>query len=117
MFPIGAAGGALFVLRVSVAVTLVAPELRPKEYPTPLWVVLCSLVLAIFLVLGFLTPYCAVLGCVAEIIAFVVADGRNGLHLATSIVDGGVLAVTGPGAYSIDARMFGRRILTVPFRR
>jgi len=117
MFPIGAAGGALFVLRVSVAVTLVLTELRPNAYLMPVWVVLCSLVLAIFLVLGFLTPYCAVLGCAVEIFAFFVADGGNGLHCATSIVDGGVLAVTGPGAYSVDARMFGRRILTVPFRR
>jgi uncharacterized membrane protein YphA (DoxX/SURF4 family) len=117
MFPIGAAGGALFVLRVSVAVTLVVTELKPNPYPMPLWVVLCSLVLATFLVLGFLTPYCAVLGCVVEIIAFFIADVRNGLHFAASIMDGGVLAVMGPGAYSIDARMFGRRILTVPSRR
>jgi FixJ family two-component response regulator len=33
MFPIGAAGGALFVLRVSVAVTLVVTDLKPNAYP------------------------------------------------------------------------------------
>jgi hypothetical protein len=33
-----------------------------------------------------------------------------------SILSGGAVALLGPGAYSIDARIFGRHLLSIPPR-
>jgi len=46
-----------------------------------------------------------------------VNHGQSGFSLAIAALDSAVLAVLGPGAYSIDARIFGWRTLTVPPRR
>jgi hypothetical protein len=46
-------------------------------------------------------------------LAELVIGGANEFHLAISILNAAILAVLGPGAYSIDARIFGRRILDV----
>jgi hypothetical protein len=46
-------------------------------------------------------------------LAELVTGGTNEFHLAVSILNAAILAVLGPGAYSVDARIFGRRILDV----
>lgn len=75
-------------------------------------------VLAIMLCLGFLTPYCAALCCLIQMGVFFLTGGDHSrIHLAISILNSGVLALLGPGAYSIDARIFGRRLLYFPPRR
>jgi len=43
--------------------------------------------------------------------------GQDDFHLAIAIVNCADLAVLGPGAYSIDARFFGWRLLTIPPRK
>jgi hypothetical protein len=108
------AGAALLVFRLSIAVTIVV---NLAESNAPLWAFAIMLVAAIFLSLGFLTPYCAVANCLLAVVDFLVPAGPHGLPLAIFIIDSGVLAVLGPGAYSIDAHIFGRRILIVPPRR
>ena len=106
----------MLVFRVSVAVTLVVNGTAPGAQATPFWVVAVLLLLGALLCLGFLTPYCAVVSCLIELI-LLVNHGQSGFSLAIAALDGAVLAVLGPGAYSIDARIFGWRILTVPPRR
>jgi hypothetical protein len=39
------------------------------------------------------------------------------LILASLLLNSAALALLGPGAYSVDARLFGRRVLVVPPRR
>jgi hypothetical protein len=117
MFPSGTAGVALLALRVSVAATLVAHGVAARGPVVPLEALPVPLLLAIFLCLGFLTPYCAVLNCLIGLATLIMSGGNNELYPAIAVVDSGVVAVLGPGAYSIDARIFGRRLLTVPPRR
>jgi hypothetical protein len=117
MFPSRTAGAALLVLRLSVAAVLAANLTAQWALSPPFWVVPCAVLLVTFLCLGLLTPYCAVFNCLIELSLFIVSGGQNGFQLAIAAVDSGVLAVLGPGAYSVDARLFGRRILTVPPRR
>ena len=102
------------MFRLSVAVTI---AVNLAESNAPVWAFAIMLVAVIFLSLGFLTPYSAVVTCLLAVADFLVSAGRHGLPLATFIVDSGVLAVLGPGADSIDAHIFGRRILIVPPRR
>jgi uncharacterized membrane protein YphA (DoxX/SURF4 family) len=94
----------------------------PRETTTASWAVgLLVVAGAIGLVAGFMTPGAAVavslttlfialtwippLGATLEV-AYVVA--------LLVIVDALALAVLGPGAYSVDARLFGRREIIIP---
>jgi len=117
MFPVGTAGAALLVLRISVAATLLANgAARWPPLTTPSWIPLSLALLAICLCLGLFTPYCSAVVCLIQAY-LLLGGGRDEFHLAISILDSGVLAVLGPGAYSSDARIFGRKRLTLPSRR
>jgi hypothetical protein len=96
------AGAALFLLRISVAATLVANGTAHRFPVMPFWILL--------------TPYCAAFsGLIQMGIAISIGSGSR-LDVAISSLDSFVLAVLGPGAYSVDARLFGRRLLTFPPR-
>ena len=69
----------------------------------------------ILLLLGLWTPICGVFIAAVEVwIAFSCAGGGGiPIMLATS---GATLAMIGPGAWSIDARLFGRKHFEIPRR-
>jgi putative oxidoreductase len=69
----------------------------------------------ILLLLGLWTPICGTLITVVEVwIAFSCAGGGGiPIMLATS---GAALAMIGPGAWSVDARLFGRKHFEIPQR-
>lgn len=117
MFPTGMAGAALFVLRVLVAASLLVDWAARRTAAPPFWTFSLFLLLAIFLCSGFLTPYCSGLSLLIHLAGFLIVPGRGGFSLAQSIVASGVLAILGPGAYSLDARLFGRKLLQVPSRK
>lgn len=77
--------------------------------------------LAGLLSVGFLTPVAAIAGGVASILTalnllpkcfFSLCDCHFGLVFGEAILL--ALAVLGPGAYSLDARLFGRREIIIP---
>ena len=71
-------------------------------------------VVALFLLLGLLTPYCAALCCVVEL-ALLVANGiSNGFELGMAALTAASMVALGPGAYSLDARFFGRKLIKIP---
>jgi hypothetical protein len=117
MFPTGTAGAALFLLRISVAATLVANGIANWAPVTSFWILLAIAVPAILLSLGLLTPYFAAISGLIQLGILLTTGSGSPFHVLISILDSIILAVLGPGAYSIDARLFGRRILTVPPRR
>jgi hypothetical protein len=116
MFPTGMAGVALVILRISGAATLVVDGAGHWSLATPTWALLGIAGPALLLVLGFLTPYCAGICCLVEISAFFLAGSHDQYRLIIDLMNYASLAILGPGAYSIDARIFGRRLLTVPPR-
>ena len=111
MFPTGAAGVALVLLRVSVAAMLVT-NVMPSDNPI---VHTCELIgislLVASLSLGVFTPVASVLSCCVEIAALSDLRTLGVTHLIASILITASLAMLGPGGYSIDARMFGRRLV------
>jgi hypothetical protein len=51
-----------------------------------------------------------------EFCTLAVTGGQEIFHLVISILISAALAILGPGAYSVDARIFGRKLLRVPPR-
>lgn len=117
MFPLGLPGVALLVLRVCVAATSFFDGTAHWTIATSPWIFFPIVLTAVCLCLGLLTPVCASLCSFMEFYLLVAPRKEDMVHLVISTLTGVVLAVLGPGAYSIDARIFGRRLLTVPRRK
>ena len=67
-------------------------------------------VLGLFILLGLWTPLTGTLVAAVEL-WIIVAGGANIWISLTLAVFGATLAVIGPGAWSVDARLFGRKYI------
>ncbi len=76
------------------------------------WVLFGLGLLALSVALGFLTPVLSILGCVVQG-ASIFGAGHTGLAVM-QVLNFSALALLGPGAYSLDARFFGRRVIVFP---
>ena len=77
-----------------------------------------------FLLIGLMTPFMAVLvaaGGVAAVLSWIPLPGHALSYgypaILNLIVLSIAIALLGPGAFSLDARMFGRREITIPSSR
>ena len=109
MFPTGMAGIALVLLRLSVAVMLLMLGYPRGGSNSSIWAFAGLAVLAAFFFLGALTPILCVVVCGIEIAAIFLLKNVDTIHMLFSIVDTAALGLLGPGGYSLDARIFGRR--------
>lgn len=105
MFPAGAPGVALLVLRCCVATAL-----SGIAFPSG-WQHLAFLGLLSLFWLGLLMP--AVCGLSLGAVLLDLSHLRNvsDVEIAIVLLSSASCGVLGPGAYSIDARLFGRRML------
>jgi hypothetical protein len=115
MFPQGGPGLALVLLRGSILATLftVARPYASVVYgPLPqVGFVLVSLCVA----LGFLTPVMAVTAAAAAVVDMLGGAPAQGFWVSGALLlDASALGLLGPGAYSVDARLFGRRVTVLP---
>ena len=118
-FPDSWRGFGLLLLRVLVAVTVIMQALayiRVVESVAGWSIVVLLLASAACLLVGFVTPVAAVLiGLTLLGLAFrTTPDPFQELQVVVLAV---VIALLGPGAFSIDARMFGRREILIPVPR
>jgi hypothetical protein len=114
MFPTGVAGIALIVLRSVVAVTVIADTSRRAFLSSVAIIDIFVALIGLCLCLGFLTPYCAALSCLLEITFLAAGATSNHLQMVMSALTASAQAALGPGAYSLDARLFGRQLIKIP---
>jgi hypothetical protein len=112
MFPSGTAGAGLVILRVcSAAVLLVDARAHPLEGKS-IWLLLLFVIMSGTLCIGLLTPYAAAIGCLIELTAVWDADAQVAFHSMVAALNIAAVGMLGPGAYSLDARLFGRRLIS-----
>jgi hypothetical protein len=111
MFPAGAPGFGLLLVRISVAVMLVILEFPNGEMPGSIWHLVGIVALTALICVGLFTPPSCALCCLIEMISLWGLNRTEALHVIVSVVVTAALGLLGPGAFSIDARLFGRRII------
>ena len=69
------------------------------------------------LLLGFLTTILTIIACAAAVANLAVADQPIDVVYILRILTSAALFFLGPGAYSVDARLFGLQVTVVPPRK
>lgn len=113
MFPAGAAGIALLTLRLTLIAMLLlwtVPSLRVNDSS---WVLFFLGSTVICLSLGVYTPAACAICCVIEILTSYRFQGVPMYQAALLVPLTVSLAILGPGAFSLDSRLFGRRRIVV----
>jgi uncharacterized membrane protein YphA (DoxX/SURF4 family) len=115
MFPPGLPGVALLLLRVSVAMALLADNYAHRD-GLPGWFHALAILISLVISVGYLTPVAAAAALLLHALIWLtlgaVVDGLT-VTLILSL-DAVALALLGPGAYSLDSRRFGRRLVVLP---
>lgn len=111
-FPRGSAGVGLLLLRVAVGLQLLAEN--GCTGATPWWLAAVELVVGLALVSGMLTPIASLLSGVYQVVCLGHASWTHAVPLLIAVITAIALVLLGAGAYSLDARLFGRRRLVLP---
>ncbi len=107
MFLRGPAGVALVLLRLAVTVALIGDIGAARAF-APGLLVAFTVAASVLVCAGLLTSLGAA-AAVVHAIGHAVAGDVPAAFAAVAALQSAALAVIGPGAYSLDARLFGRR--------
>ena len=111
MFPRGAPGIALLLLRVSVGANILLTAGSTPHRDA--WVHACAILISLLLYVGFLTPIAACLTIPLYLVDTASLKSAPAAVLI-SIAEAVALSLLGPGSTSIDAHLYGRRLIDVP---
>ena len=89
-----------------------------SNFPSLHWLLISLIgLISIGLLLGFLTPILSVIACLAGGANLLLAGATIDVVYILRILLSAALFFLGPGAYSVDARLFGLRVTVVPPRK
>ena len=116
MFPQGGPGIGLLLLRIAAA-GMFALNLSHR-FPSLHWLLISLIgLISLGLLLGFLTPILSIIACLAAGANLFLADQSIEVVYILRLLLSAALFFLGPGAYSVDARLFGLRVTVVPPRK
>ena len=111
MFPAGVVGIALVILRLCVAGTLVSALSDKTFLYDPTLTQGLLLLLAILLCAGAFTPLVCGVILLVHLLAFFNVQGDSAFEVVLYLLMTTSMLMLGPGAYSVDAKRFGRRVI------
>jgi hypothetical protein len=114
MFPTGWPGIALLLLRMALGVNLVHGFFDVQADLGTAWMLALLSTVAIALCIGLFTPVNAALSALIELVIWRYSSGAVAVLHVCAILVAVALAMLGPGAYSLDAKLFGRRRVIFP---
>lgn len=120
MFPQGGPGIGLLLLRIAAAGMFALNLTHRFNAGSDVlqWLTVAIIVLvALGLLLGFLTPIFTTIACLAAVANLFVINQSIDVVYIIRILTSAALLFLGPGAYSVDARLFGLRVTVVPPRK
>ena len=115
MFPGGWPGAGLLLLRLAAGIPLIISaglELRGGAYSGLHVMQFAAIGVGILLLAGLWTPIAGALQAVIELWAIFSPGDSVAVHLLLAAL-GVSLAMLGPGAWSVDARLFGRKRIDI----
>lgn len=111
-YPDGATGLALLVMRMGYAFVAFGVAAALSAIPVGANVLHAAAgLVAAFLLIGFATRWVALLLGIAVVVALVMSGPAQQLLLAGHIGGCAAIVLIGAGAYSVDARRHGRRVI------
>ena len=120
MFPQGGPGIGLLLLRIAAAGMFALNLTHRFNFSSNAlhWFVVSLIALiSLALLLGFLTTILTVVACAAAVANLLLADQPIDVVYILRILTSAALFFLGPGAYSVDARLFGLQVTVVPPRK
>lgn len=110
-FPNGLPGCGLLILRLAAGIPLFAAGIS-TAWGTPFsavpWIIVGAGAVGAFLIIGFCTPFAAAIETLFEL-WLALSGGPSDADPALRSLIGLSLALLGPGSWSIDARLYGRK--------
>jgi hypothetical protein len=119
MFPQGGPGIGLLLLRIAAAGMFALNLTHWFNFSSNAlyWVIVLLIgLISLGLLLGFLTSILTIITCAAAV-ANLLSDQPLDVVYILRILTSAALFFLGPGAYSVDARLFGLRVTVVPPRK
>ena len=120
MVPQGGPGIGLFLLRIAAAGMFALNLTHRFNFSSNVlqWsMALLIGLISLGLLLGFLTPILTIIACIAAVANLILADQPVDVVYVIRTLTTAALVLLGPGAYSVDARLFGLRVTVVPPRK
>ncbi len=111
MFPGGAAGCGLLLLRMCAAGMLFRNSVVDDVVAVPTWEIAGIILLISAFCIGAFTPISCVLSAVMQIFLVLHAQESDPYHIVFTFCVTCVVFFLGPGAFSFDSRLFGRRLI------